>query len=75
MTMRATQKALYQGPQPEEDAPILLAALRPKMLAIAARIQAHYDAGADHVCIQPFRPDGQPGPDLRLLEALAPRPS
>jgi len=40
--------------------------------AIAARIRAHHDAGADHVCIQPFRPDGGPGPDLRLLEALAP---
>ena len=40
--------------------------------AIAARIQAHHDAGADHVCIQPFRPDGQHGPDLRVLEALAP---
>ncbi len=40
--------------------------------AIAARIRAHHDAGADHVCIQPFRPDGSPGPDLRILEALAP---
>lgn len=40
--------------------------------AIADRIQAHHDAGADHVCIQAFRPDGEPGPDLRLLEALAP---
>ena len=40
--------------------------------AIAARIRAHHDAGADHVCIQPFRPDGLPGPDARLLEALAP---
>jgi probable F420-dependent oxidoreductase len=40
--------------------------------AIAARIRGHHDAGADHVCIQPFRPDGKPGPDLRLLEALAP---
>ncbi len=39
---------------------------------IADRIQAHRDAGATHVCIQPFRPDGQPGPDVRLLEALAP---
>ena len=38
---------------------------------IRARIQAHYDAGADHVCIQPLRPDGQPGPDLTLLAALA----
>jgi probable F420-dependent oxidoreductase len=43
--------------------------------AIAARIRAHHDAGADHVCIQPFRPDGKPGPDLRVLEALAPRGS
>ena len=43
--------------------------------AIGARIQAHFDAGADHVCIQTFRPDGEPGPDLRLLEALAPRPA
>jgi probable F420-dependent oxidoreductase len=41
--------------------------------AIAARIRAHHDAGADHVCIQPLRPDGQPGPDLRVLEALAPQ--
>lgn len=40
--------------------------------AIAARIEAHHDAGADHVCIQPLRPDGQPGPDLRVLEAFAP---
>lgn len=40
--------------------------------AIAARIQAHHDAGADHVCIQPLRADGIPGPDLRVLEALAP---
>jgi probable F420-dependent oxidoreductase len=39
---------------------------------IAERIQAHHDAGADHVCIQPFRPDGQPGPDLSLLETFAP---
>ena len=35
------------------------------------RIQAHYDAGANHVCIQPFQVDGA-GPDLRLLEAYAP---
>jgi probable F420-dependent oxidoreductase len=39
---------------------------------IRARVQAHWDAGADHVCIQPFRPDGEMGPDLALLEALAP---
>jgi probable F420-dependent oxidoreductase len=40
--------------------------------AICARIQAHWDAGADHVCIQPLRPDGGPGADLELLEILAP---
>ena len=40
--------------------------------AIRRRIQAHYDAGADHVCIQPLRPDGEPGPDERALEALKP---
>jgi hypothetical protein len=39
--------------------------------AIAARVQAHLDAGADHVCIQPLRADGQPGPDLKILEELA----
>lgn len=41
--------------------------------AIRARIQAHWDAGADHVCIQPFRADAGPGPDEKLLERLAPR--
>jgi probable F420-dependent oxidoreductase len=40
--------------------------------AVTARIEAHRRAGADHVCLQAFRPDGKPGPDLRLLEALAP---
>jgi probable F420-dependent oxidoreductase len=40
---------------------------------IADRIQAHLDAGADHVCIQPFRADGKPGPDEKLLELFAPR--
>jgi probable F420-dependent oxidoreductase len=40
--------------------------------AIAARIRAHHDAGADHVCLQALRPDGKPGPDLRALEAFAP---
>jgi probable F420-dependent oxidoreductase len=40
--------------------------------AIADRIQAHRDAGANHVCIQPLRPDGGPGPDERALEAMAP---
>ncbi len=40
--------------------------------AIRARIQAHWDAGADHVCIQAFRADGKPTPDEGLLESLAP---
>jgi probable F420-dependent oxidoreductase len=39
---------------------------------IRARIEAHRDAGADHVCIQPVHPDGLPEPDWRVLEALAP---
>jgi hypothetical protein len=40
--------------------------------AIAARIKAHHDAGADHVCIQPINPDGTAMPDWRVLEAFAP---
>jgi probable F420-dependent oxidoreductase len=40
--------------------------------AIEKRIQEHLDAGADHVCIQPLRPDGEMGPDERILEVLAP---
>lgn len=39
--------------------------------AIRARIEAHFEAGADHVCIQPLRPDGERGPDIAALEALA----
>ena len=39
---------------------------------IQARIQEHFDAGADHVCIQPVNPNGQFG-DLHweALEGLA----
>lgn len=40
--------------------------------AIRQRIQEHWDAGADHVCIQPFTNDGEMGPDEKLLELLAP---
>ena len=36
-------------------------------------IAAHHAAGADHVCIQALRPDGEMGPDERALELLAPR--
>ena len=38
---------------------------------IAAHMQEHLDAGANHVCIQAFRADGAPGPDEALLEELA----
>ena len=42
---------------------------------IADRIQAHLDAGADHVCIQPLKVGGRTGEvDWDLLEALAPTP-
>ena len=42
--------------------------------AIRARVQAHWDAGADHVCIQPLTTDESPvaRPDERVLELLAP---
>jgi hypothetical protein len=40
--------------------------------AIRQRLQAHVDAGASHVCIQPLHPDGQPLPDFNALAALAP---
>jgi len=40
--------------------------------ALRQRIQAHFDAGADHVCIQPLRADGLPLPDEAILELLAP---
>ena len=40
--------------------------------AIQARIQAHYDAGATHVCVQPVNPNGQFGQlHWEVLEALA----
>ena len=40
--------------------------------AIRARLRAHVDAGATHVCIQPLNPDGSGTPDWTALEALAP---
>ncbi len=40
--------------------------------ALEKRIRQHHDAGADHVCIQSFRPDGQVGADERVLAAFAP---
>lgn len=38
---------------------------------IAAHIESHLDAGANHVCIQAYRADGTPGADETLLETLA----
>ena len=42
--------------------------------ALRARIQQHWDAGADHVCIQPLRRGGMSltTEDEKVLEALAP---
>ena len=41
-------------------------------LVIRERISAHFDAGADHVCIQPVNPNGQmAGLDWDCLEALS----
>jgi probable F420-dependent oxidoreductase len=40
--------------------------------AIRARVKAHFDAGADHVCIQALHPDGLPVPHREALVALAP---
>ena len=40
---------------------------------IRERIDAHFAAGATHVCIQPFRPDGGKMPDWEGLRAFAPR--
>jgi probable F420-dependent oxidoreductase len=40
--------------------------------AIRARIQQHWDAGADHVCIQPIGPQGSRQIDEGILDLLAP---
>jgi probable F420-dependent oxidoreductase len=39
---------------------------------LRAGIQAHYDAGADHVCVQPVSTEGPLVLDWNALEALAP---
>ena len=41
---------------------------------IRRRIQEHWDAGADHVCIQPISTSGGREVDERVLELLAPAP-
>ncbi len=40
--------------------------------ALAARVEAHWAAGADHVCIQALPREENGGPDMAVLEALAP---
>jgi len=40
---------------------------------IRDRIEAHLKAGATHVCILPIRADNESLPDLRAVEAFAPR--
>jgi probable F420-dependent oxidoreductase len=40
---------------------------------IRERFDAHMKAGATHVCFLPLRVDGVPQPDMRAVEAFAPR--
>jgi probable F420-dependent oxidoreductase len=40
---------------------------------LRTRIEAHYRAGATHVCILPLSVSGGMAPDLRTVQALAPR--
>jgi probable F420-dependent oxidoreductase len=40
--------------------------------ALQSRIKAHWQAGANHVCIQALADEVQRGPDLAALEMLAP---
>jgi probable F420-dependent oxidoreductase len=39
---------------------------------IRARLQQHWDAGADHICVQAISPDGGRKPDETVLALLAP---
>lgn len=43
--------------------------------ALRTRLQAHWDAGANHVCIQALQNGGENVPNMSLLELLAPRNS
>lgn len=40
--------------------------------ALEARVDAHFEAGASHVCVHPLHPDGESRPHWPTLEALAP---
>jgi probable F420-dependent oxidoreductase len=39
---------------------------------IERRLHEHFEAGADHVCIQPVHRDNEPGPDWDALKAFVP---
>jgi probable F420-dependent oxidoreductase len=41
--------------------------------ALVQRVEAHLDAGATHVCIQPLSIENPSQPDIATLETLAPR--
>jgi probable F420-dependent oxidoreductase len=41
--------------------------------ALRKRIEEHWAAGADHVCIQSISPDGSRRPDEKALALLAPK--
>ena len=43
--------------------------------AIRGHIQAHFDAGADHVCIEPVNARNAAAPDWNAIETLAPKSS
>ncbi len=40
--------------------------------ALQARVKAHWQAGANHVCIQALQDGSMSGPDMALLELMAP---
>lgn len=40
--------------------------------SIQKRLEAHWQNGADHVCMQPLRPDGRPGFDPEAIKVFAP---
>jgi probable F420-dependent oxidoreductase len=41
--------------------------------ALSDRVEAHYSAGATHVCVHPLHPEGLNEPHWPTIEALAPR--
>ncbi len=74
--LEAMEGAMYAAPPPDGGSDRLIDALVAwgDEKAIERRIQAHRDAGASHVCIQPINPDGSLLPDMQVVEAMAPAP-